>query len=82
MPVLAPRAIEVAGEGSRGEGDRHGVEMAERLLLDGIARKRGDQPVDERIERAVAVLPRVAPAHLAAGQVRSAARRSGSEPPS
>ena len=60
---------QVTRPGAGGEGDRTGVKVVEWFLLDGVARKRGDRAIDQCVERALAVLPRAAPAHLTVGQL-------------
>jgi hypothetical protein len=68
VPVLAPGTGKVTGVGASGESHRAGVEVIERLLLDRVAGKRGDRTVDQRVDRAIPVLPRAAPAELAIGK--------------
>jgi len=65
MPVLTPRAVEVGGPRPGGERYRAGVELMQRLLLDGVAGEGGDRAIDQGAKRAFAILPRAAPAPLA-----------------
>ena len=62
--VLAERAGEIASVAADGEDRAAGVEVIERLFLDGVERKRGQAPVVRRTDDAADVRARAAEARL------------------
>ena len=67
--VLAERAAQVAAEAAEREDVASRMEVVERLLLDGVERRRSQEAVVQGADDAALILPRAAEARLPVGEM-------------